>query len=181
VTEVPRRRAKLSLFAGRNVEAEVQSHENGPPAAEADPSSGTDLDGSFQHSPAPVVASGGRAEMAFAPELPRGPDEQDGAVVGGTSPRLTLMEAIARKRAVTAHYNGAMVKLAAHQIFERRGDLFLTALNLSKNWRADEERRLGQFKLTGLKDVKLLDEAIASLPSYDGKLPHPEDILILSI
>jgi predicted transcriptional regulator len=177
VTEVPRGRAKLSLFAGRNVEAEVQSHDNGPPTAEADPSSGTDLDGSSQHSPAPVVASGGR----LAPELPRRPDEQDGAVVGGTSPRLTLMEAIARKRAVTALYNGAVIKLAAHQIFERRGDLFLTALNLSKNWRADEERRLGQFKFTGLQDVVLLDEAIASLPSYDGKLPRPEDILILAI
>jgi hypothetical protein len=91
------------------------------------------------------------------------------------------MEAIARKRAVTALYNGAVIKLAPHQIFERHGDLFVTALNLSKNWRADEERRLGQFKLAGLKDVTPLEEAIASLPSYDGKLPRPEDILILSI
>jgi hypothetical protein len=181
VTDGPRRRAKLSLFAGRDVETQVQSHQNGTAVAKAEPRSGTDLGGSSKPSAAPVVASGGRAQMALAPELPRGPDERDNVVVEGTSPRLTLMEAIARKRAVTALYNGAVIKLAPHQIFERHGDLFVTALNLSKNWRADEERRLGQFKLAGLKDVTPLEEAIASLPSYDGKLPRPEDILILSI
>lgn len=107
--------------------------------------------------------------------------KQDGAVVEGTSPRLTLMEAIARKRAVKALYNAAVIKLAPHQIFDRHGDLFLTALNLSKNWRNDEERRLGQFKFAGLKDVELLEEAITTLPSFDGMLPRTDDVLILSI
>ena len=181
VADGPRRRAKLSLFPGRNVETQVQSHQNGPAVAEAGPWSGTGLVGSSKPSDAPVVASSRRAQMALAPEQPRSPDEQDGVVVEGTSPRLTLMEAITRKRAVKALYNGAVIKLAPHQIFERHGDLFLTAVNLSKKWRADEERRLGQFKLAGLKDVAPLEEAIASLPSYDGKLPRPEDILILSI
>lgn len=97
------------------------------------------------------------------------------------SPRLTVMEAITRRRAVSALYNGALVRLAPHLIFERRGDLFLAALNLSKNWRADEEKRLGQFKFAGLGDVKLLQDGVTPLPSYDGVPPRPEDLLILSI
>ena len=37
--------------------------------------------------------------------------------------RLKLIEAIARKQAVTARYNGDEIKLAPHLLFERRGDL----------------------------------------------------------
>jgi hypothetical protein len=95
--------------------------------------------------------------------------------------RMTLMEAIARKQAVTARYNGDEIKLAPHLLFERRGDLFLQALNMGKAWRTDEERRLGQFKLAGLIGTKLLDEAFAPLPHYDAVLPHPDDALILTV
>lgn len=97
------------------------------------------------------------------------------------SARLVLMEAIARRRAVAATYNGAAIKLSPHQLFERNGDLFTTAVNASKKWRLDEEKRLGQFKLAGLKDVKLLDESITPLPSFSNALPRPEDTLVLAI
>ncbi len=168
-----RARVKLSLFPKRSVEPEVQSDQ--------DTTSGTDLESSsLPAEPAVVSDRKAAAAPAPAPERPQAPDEQD-SVVTGTSPRLTLMEAIARKRAVAALYNGTTIKLAPHQIFERHGDLFLSALNLSKNWRADEERRLGQFKFAGLKDVQLLEDAIVALPSYNGALPRPDDVLILSI
>src|SRR3546814_4556485 len=51
--------------------------------------------------------------------------------------RLKLMEAIARRRMVTAQYNGNRMTLAPHLMFERRGDLFVSALNLGKNWRSE--------------------------------------------
>lgn len=97
------------------------------------------------------------------------------------SARITLMEAIARKRAVTARYNGEEVKLAPHLLFERRGDLFVRALNMNKAWRSEEERRLGQFKLAGLAQTALLDESFAPLPDYDAALPQPDDSLVLTI
>jgi hypothetical protein len=115
--------------------------------------------------------------ISNASEVPRLP----AMGVESTSRRLTLMEAVTRKRAVRALYNGALIKLAPHQIFERHGELFLAALNLSKSWRADEERRLGQFKFAGLTEVQLVDETIAPLPSYNGMLPRPDDTLILAI
>src|SRR3546814_7661725 len=47
--------------------------------------------------------------------------------------RLKLMEAIARRRMISASYNGNRMTLAPHLMFERRGDLFVSALNLGKN------------------------------------------------
>lgn len=95
--------------------------------------------------------------------------------------RLKLMEAIARRRTVTARYNGAIIKLAPHLLFERHGDLFVSALNLSKLWRSDDERRLGQFKLAGLASMELLEEGFDPLPSFEVATPRPDDTLILAI
>jgi hypothetical protein len=97
------------------------------------------------------------------------------------NPLPTLMEAIARQRAIQARYNGAVFKLAPYQLFERRSDLFINALNLSKAWATEEERCLGQFKIAGLSAMELLDESFEPLVSYDGSLPRPEDVLVLAI
>lgn len=95
--------------------------------------------------------------------------------------RLKLMEAIARKKLVTAQYNGQSLTLAPHLLFERHGDLFVSALNLGKNWRADEEPRLGHFKLGGLAGVVLSDEDFAPLPGFDAAPPREEDIPLLGV
>jgi len=97
------------------------------------------------------------------------------------NPLVKLMEAIARRRAIQARYNGAVFKLAPYQLFERHSDLFLSALNLSKVWASEDERRLGQFKIAGLSDMELLDEPFEPLASYDGSLPRSEDVLVLAI
>lgn len=98
-----------------------------------------------------------------------------------SDPRLKFMEAIARKRMVSARYNGAVITLAPHVLFERHGDLYLSALNLSKNWRSDEDRRLGQFKLAGLAAAELLDEPFDPLPSYEPATPRSDDTLVLAV
>lgn len=98
-----------------------------------------------------------------------------------SDPRLKFMEAIARKRMVSARYNGSVITLAPHLLFERHGDLYVSALNLSKGWRSDDERRLGQFKLAGLAAAELLDEAFDPLPSYEPAAPRSDDTLILAI
>ena len=95
--------------------------------------------------------------------------------------RLTLMEAVARQQAVVARYNGASIKLAPHLIFERHGDLFVSAFNMSKGWKTEDERRLGQFKVAGLTGVELLAEPFDALPSYDGAPPRTDDVAVLTI
>ena len=88
--------------------------------------------------------------------------------------RLKLMEAIARKRLVTAHYNGQVLTLAPHLLFERHGDLFISALNLNKSWRSDEEPRLGHFKLGGLASIELSEDEFAPLPGFEPAPPREE-------
>ena len=90
------------------------------------------------------------------------------------------MEAIARTVLLTARYNGQTLTLAPHALFARRGDLFVSALNLAKARRADDEPRLGYFKLSGLADVALTDEPFAALPGA-ASLPRPDDELILAV
>ena len=96
-------------------------------------------------------------------------------------PRLVLFEAIARKRAVTAEYNGVQMRLAPHVLFERRGDLFLSALNMTKNWRTEEEKRLGHFKLDGLAETALTDEGFDPLPSFEPAAPQADDKLVMAL
>ncbi|AOR79906.1 hypothetical protein QUC32_05205 [Novosphingobium resinovorum] len=98
-----------------------------------------------------------------------------------TDPRLTLMEAIATRKFVTARYNGNTITLAPHMLFERHGDLVVSAMNPAKARRSDEEPGLGQFKLAGLSSMELLNEHFEPLPSYDGTPPRSDDSLILSV
>ncbi len=95
--------------------------------------------------------------------------------------RLRVMEAIARTVLLTARYNGQTLTLAPHALFARRGDLFVGALNLAKARRADDEPRLGYFKLSGLADVALTDEPFVALPNAATSLPRPDDELILAV
>ena len=95
--------------------------------------------------------------------------------------RLKLMEAIARKRTVAARYNGDLITLAPHLLFERHGDLFICALNMNKNWASEDERRLGQFKLAGLVATELLEDSFDPLPSFAPVAPRSDDTLILAI
>ncbi|HCF25422.1 MULTISPECIES: hypothetical protein [unclassified Novosphingobium] len=95
--------------------------------------------------------------------------------------RLTLFEAISRKRIVEALYNGATIRLAPHLIFERHGDLFVSALNLGKTWRSDEEPRLGQFKLAGLNETVLQEDSFEPLAGFKPETPRADDVLILAV
>ena len=95
--------------------------------------------------------------------------------------RMKMMEAIARRRTVTARYNGNAMTLAPHQMFERHGDLFVSALNLSKSWRSAEDMRLGQFKLDGLGATELNEETFEPLPSFEAAAPSEKDTLLLAV
>ena len=97
------------------------------------------------------------------------------------TPERTFIEAIALKRLVSAVYNGAGVLLAPHQLFERHGSTFVSALNTARTWRSDEEPRLGQFKLDGLTEVVLSEGSFEPLPGFAGELPREGDAAIFSV
>jgi hypothetical protein len=92
-----------------------------------------------------------------------------------------LIQAIALKQMVGAIYNGGEVLLAPHQLFSRRGALFVSALNTRRNWRSDDEKRLGHYKLEGLSGVRLEDSSFEPLPTFDNALPHHDDEPVFSL
>jgi len=96
-------------------------------------------------------------------------------------PERAFIEAIALKRLVRAVYNGAAMLLAPHQLFQRHGAIFVSALNTARTWRSDEAPRLGQFKLDGLSEVRVADESFEPLPDYTGEPAREGDEPIFSI
>lgn len=98
-----------------------------------------------------------------------------------TEIKLALMEAIVRWRIVRSQYNGELMELAPHLLFERRGDLFVGALNIGKAWRSAEEMRLGYFKLNGLSSVELTEEIFEPLPTAPLVPPRDGDQLVLAV
>ncbi|MEJ2407822.1 MAG: hypothetical protein P8Y58_09260 [Novosphingobium sp.] len=93
----------------------------------------------------------------------------------------TIIEAIALRRAICAQYNGGEMLLAPHRMFVRHGELFVSALNLRKNWRSEEERRLGHFKLNGLSGTVMTADAFEPLPANENGLPRETDEEVFSI
>jgi hypothetical protein len=92
-----------------------------------------------------------------------------------------LIEAIALKRLVAAVYNGSEMLLAPHQLFARHGALFVSALNTGRNWRSEEERRLGHFKVDGLSGVRMEPDSFEPLPTFDASPPREDDQHLFSI
>ena len=97
-----------------------------------------------------------------------------------TTERL-LIEAIALRRMVAAVYNGNEMLLAPHRLFSRRGALYVSALNTRRNWRSDDERRLGHYKLDGLSALRIEDETFEPLPGFDASLPREGDEAVFSV
>ena len=95
--------------------------------------------------------------------------------------RIQILEAVARRLLLTATYNGQKLTLAPHALFARRGDLFVSALNLTKSWRSDEERRLGYFKVAGLAGVEVTQDSFDVLPDSGPLLSRAGDELLLAV
>ena len=96
--------------------------------------------------------------------------------------RMTIIEAIARTVLVTARYNRQALTLAPHALLARRGELYVSALNLTKIWPSPDEKRLGYFKLAGLTDVELTRETFEALPNFAPEaLAQADDEVLLTI
>lgn len=89
-----------------------------------------------------------------------------------------IAHAIQARRLIRARYNSTELTLAPHQIILRNNALYLGAHNPAKKIRSDEEPGLGHFKIDGLSDVGLTDEAFEALPPESCQLPREDDQLI---
>ena len=80
-----------------------------------------------------------------------------------SGPLPTLFEAIVRLRVVTATYNRGVVTLAPHILYTRHDEMFIDAVTTDRNGVPPRELKLGTFKLVGLSDIQVLDQAFEAM------------------
>lgn len=95
--------------------------------------------------------------------------------------RIRILEALTGGVLLKAGYNRQELTLAPHALFARHGELYVSALNMAKIWRSEDERRLGYFKVAGLSDVAVTDQPFDALPASSQALPQPEDALLFAV
>lgn len=91
-------------------------------------------------------------------------------------PSKQLFEGIALKKRIAATYNNTAFKLAPHILYTRHDEMYVDAVPLEKEGLPPRELKLGTFKLSGLKNVAVVDEPFelsaifdATAEKYDGK------------
>ncbi len=69
-----------------------------------------------------------------------------------------VLEAIVRKRCVTATYNGGTVVLAPHALFQRHESYYVAASTITRDGLKPREEKIGAFKLDGLVDLTATEQ-----------------------
>lgn len=78
-----------------------------------------------------------------------------------------LLEAIALGTCIEAVYNRMKVRLAPHILYTRHDELYVDAVTVERDGRPPREVKLGTFKLTGLREVALVEQRFAREPGFD--------------
>ncbi|MEH6828705.1 hypothetical protein [Parasphingorhabdus sp.] len=72
-------------------------------------------------------------------------------------PSKEIFEGVALKKCVAATYNNTIFKLAPHILYTRHDEMYVDAVPLEKDGQPPKEIKIGTFKLSGLKDVRVED------------------------
>ena len=78
-----------------------------------------------------------------------------------------MAEAIARGTCIRAVYNRMHVTLAPHILYTRHDELYVDAITVERDGRPPREVKLGAFKLTGLREVALVEQVFEREPVFD--------------
>ena len=85
-----------------------------------------------------------------------------------TLPTPLVLQAIALRKCLDAVYNNGTVRLAPHLLFSRHDELYLAAVTLTRDGQPPREPKLGTFKLAGLKDLAVAEDAtFEAFPGFD--------------
>jgi len=105
-------------------------------------------------------------------------DRRDTATV---SPVLLLSAAILQNRCLQAAYNNGQVVLQPAALYTEHDALFLLAVAALRDGNPPREPKLGTFRVSGLKDLDLLDEAFEPTPLHQSWVEKPSWQLITSL
>ncbi len=92
-----------------------------------------------------------------------------------------FFEAIVARKCVEAVYNSVAVKLAPHILYTRHDDIFVDAFTLERDGKPPKEKKLGTFKLAGLKDVAVGGVAFQPEPVFNPNSEKYQGVTLLAI
>jgi hypothetical protein len=79
-----------------------------------------------------------------------------------------ILEAIALQKPVRATYNKVPVSLAPHILYTRHGELYVDAVTIERDGRPPRETKIGTFKVSGLKDMMLVERRFQPEPTFNA-------------
>ncbi len=97
------------------------------------------------------------------------------------SGHLVILQAIALKKCITATYNGTKMRLAPHILYTKHDEMFMDAVALLKNDVPPREKKLGTFKIIGIKDMELEEEGFEIEPFYEPSAEKYEGVTLFAV
>lgn len=78
-----------------------------------------------------------------------------------------LFQAIALRKCVHANYNKGDVRIAPHIMYTKHDEIYVDGVTIERDGRPPRERKLGSFKLTGLKELAIDPTDFEPEPEFD--------------
>ncbi len=97
------------------------------------------------------------------------------------SGHLLILQAIALKKCLNATYNGTRMMLAPHILYTRHDEMFLDAVALEKNGIPPREKKLGTFKIIGMKDMDLDDAEFDQEPLFEPDAEKYQGVTLFAL
>ncbi|MFY9351350.1 MAG: hypothetical protein WBL20_08325 [Sphingobium sp.] len=70
-----------------------------------------------------------------------------------------ILQAIALQKSLKVTYNRMVVTLAPHILYTRHDEMYIDAVTTDRDGRPPRELKLGTFKVAGLSDLQVMEEA----------------------
>ena len=97
------------------------------------------------------------------------------------SNHMIILEAIARKRCVSAVYNRVQMKLAPHVLYTRHDAMHVDAVALERNGAPPREKKIGVFKLDGLNDLVLMEAEFAREDLFEPEAERYTGVTLMMV
>ena len=92
-----------------------------------------------------------------------------------------FFEAIASCQCLDAVYNRSSVRLEPHIPYARNNELYLDAITAEREGQLPRERKVGSFKLSGLKEVSLTAHRFQPDPLFEPDDPKYAGVTLFKI
>jgi len=92
-----------------------------------------------------------------------------------------VLEAIATRKCLEGVYNRQPVKLAPHILYTRHDELYVDAVTIERDGRPPREIKIGSFKLTGIREPRVGDQAFETEPIFDPADARYEGVTLFTV